>query len=197
MAKIKEVANAMERGKISRDDVKKQLESELDMEPTREVSKHKSATVFKKSTPAKQNTELAYRPDRVKSSIPPVATIPSKKKSWRKPAAAEPMSEVKNTLQTSSGKKLNRREALEHEETVTQRVLEKMRDNPNARLHEMHTEVSMLNRKIEPILARVEHASDMVNRMGHHKTLSSHPGPVGMLSKMGGRLISFYADDLA
>lgn len=37
----------------------------------------------------------------------------------------------------------------------------------------------------------------MVNRMGHHRTLSSHPGPVGMLSKMGGRLISFYADDLA
>ena len=23
------------------------------------------------------------------------------------------------------------------------------------------------------------------------------PGPIGMLSKMGGRLISFYADDLA
>lgn len=37
----------------------------------------------------------------------------------------------------------------------------------------------------------------MMTRMGHHKTLSSHPGPVGMLAKMGGRLISFYSGDLA
>jgi len=27
--------------------------------------------------------------------------------------------------------------------------------------------------------------------------LSNHSGPVSMLSKMGGRLISYYADDLA
>ena len=37
----------------------------------------------------------------------------------------------------------------------------------------------------------------MVKSAGHHQTLSSQPGAVGMLSRMGGRLISFYADDLA
>ena len=61
----------------------------------------------------------------------------------------------------------------------------------------MHTEVGMLNRKIEPLLQRVEQATEMVKSVGHHKSLSAQPGPVGMLSRMGGRLISFYADDLA
>ena len=61
----------------------------------------------------------------------------------------------------------------------------------------MNNEVAMLNRKIEPLLRRVEQASETVKFAGHHKSLSSHPGPVSMLSKMGGRLISFYADDLA
>ena len=37
-----------------------------------------------------------------------------------------------------------------------------MRDNPNAELFQMHNEVSMLNRKIEPILKRVELASERV-----------------------------------
>ena len=80
---------------------------------------------------------------------------------------------------------------------MTQTVREKMRDNPNAQLHHMHTEVGMLNRKIEPLLQRVEQATAMVKSAGHHQSLSSQPGPVGMLSRMGGRLISFYADDLA
>ena len=80
---------------------------------------------------------------------------------------------------------------------VTQKVLERMRDNPNAELHQMHNEVSLLNRKIGPILKRVEMASEMVKRTGAHKSLSQQPGPVGMLAKMGGRLITFYSDDLA
>ena len=33
--------------------------------------------------------------------------------------------------------------------------------------------------------------------MKGHGALSSQPGPVGLLSKMAGRLITFYADDLA
>jgi hypothetical protein len=55
----------------------------------------------------------------------------------------------------------------------------------------------MLNRKIEPILKRVELASERVKKIQEHGSLSSQPGPVGMLSKMAGRLITFYADDLA
>ena len=55
----------------------------------------------------------------------------------------------------------------------------------------------MLNNKIQPILQRVELASERVNQARGHKSLSGQPGPVGMLSKMAGRLITFYADDLA
>ena len=72
-----------------------------------------------------------------------------------------------------------------------------MRDNPNSELFKMHNEVALLNRKIEPILKRVELASDRVKSMKGQGSLSGQPGPVGMLSKMAGRLITFYADDLA
>ena len=72
-----------------------------------------------------------------------------------------------------------------------------MRDNPNTKLHEMATEVELLSRKIDPILKRVEEAQQTIKRSGLHHRLSEQPGPVGMLSKMGGRLIAFYADDLA
>jgi hypothetical protein len=54
----------------------------------------------------------------------------------------------------------------------------------------------MLNRKVEPLLKRVEEAARNVSiaKAGQDPV---HKGPIGMLSKMGGRLISFYADDLA
>ena len=61
----------------------------------------------------------------------------------------------------------------------------------------MHNEVNMLNRKIEPILKRVELASERVKSMKGPGALSNQSGGVGMLAKMGGRLITFYADDLA
>lgn len=60
----------------------------------------------------------------------------------------------------------------------------------------MSTEVELLSRKIDPILKRVEMAQDRINNLPRSK-LSDQPGPMGMLSKMGGRLVAFYADDLA
>jgi hypothetical protein len=72
-----------------------------------------------------------------------------------------------------------------------------MRDNPNSKLRELATEVDLLSRKIDPILRRVEEAQQTIKQSGLHHRLSDQPGPVGMLSKMGGRLIAFYADDLA
>ena len=47
---------------------------------------------------------------------------------------------------------------------MTQQIFERMRDNPNAELFQMHNEVSMLNEKIKPILARVEEASQRVKQ---------------------------------
>lgn len=76
-------------------------------------------------------------------------------------------------------------------------VLEKMRDTPNAHLHSLSNEVALLTNKIGPILSRVEQAQSLVQQANAGNSLSSAPGPVGMLSKMGGRLIAFYADDLA
>ena len=48
---------------------------------------------------------------------------------------------------------------------------------------------------MEPLLKRVEDAARNVIQAGELGPFKK--GPVGMLSKMGGRLISFYADDIA
>ena len=62
----------------------------------------------------------------------------------------------------------------------------------------MATEVELLSRKIDPILQRVEDAQSRISQAkGTHAKLSEAPGPLGMLSKMSGRYVAFYADDLA
>ena len=48
-----------------------------------------------------------------------------------------------------------------------------MRDNPNSELFQMHNEVNMLNRKIDPILKRVEEASERVKTMKGTRALSN------------------------
>ena len=68
-----------------------------------------------------------------------------------------------------------------------------MRDHPNEHIADMQTEVALLQRKIEPLLKRVEEAAERVK----HAQSQGKSGPVSMLAKMGGRMINFYADDLA
>lgn len=53
--------------------------------------------------------------------------------------------------------------------------------------------------KLEPMLAKVEQAQRNIEiaRATHGGNLSSDPGSIGMLSKMGGRMMHYYADDLA
>ncbi len=71
-----------------------------------------------------------------------------------------------------------------------------MREHPNEHLQTLQTEVALLNRKVEPLLKKVEEAARNV-QIAKAGQDTIRRGPLGMLSKMGGRLISFYADDLA
>ena len=146
--------------------------------------------------PSKKNNMGTFDPSRVKSSIPGASQSSSRsfqpyKQRRVKEHAASYVEELKR-VETERAVK------LEAEQEMTQEILERMRDNPNSELFKMHNEVALLNRKIEPILKRVEEASDRVKSVkGHGGSLSGQPGSVGMLSKMAGRLITFYADDLA
>lgn len=82
---------------------------------------------------------------------------------------------------------------LEAEEKLQREVLNKLRDHPNQHLHELQTEVTLLNRKMEPLLKRVEEAAE---RVGIAQDSRRPGGTVGMLAKMGGRMISYYSDHL-
>ena len=137
-----------------------------------------------------------FNPSRVKSSIPK----PSKQsehmrqmiaaKKERDEQSAAYIEELKTT-------EVKRTVQIEEEHRVTKEVLDRLRNNPNSELHQLGQEVGMLSRKINPILKRVEQATENIKWAGHHKTLSNAPGGIGVLAKMGGRLVSFYADDLA
>ena len=41
---------------------------------------------------------------------------------------------------------------MHEEEKMTQEIFDRMRDNPNQALNEIHNEVALLNRKVEPLL---------------------------------------------
>ena len=156
LQKINEKSRQMESGKLSKKAEADRVEIELDHVPTRDGPPKKSKKV-------EQQIATTYDPRRVKSSIPTAANIPKQKKMIQKQV------DYIEELKTQETKRAVR---VEQEQEVTLNVLEKMRDNPNAELFNMHNEVAMLNRKIEPLLKRVELASEMVKKTGHHKALS-------------------------
>ena len=88
-----------------------------------------------------------YNPDRVKSSLPMNARAdyrPAKKVAASSPK--NPMRQVKEQKAATYIEDLKRKEVqravqLRQEEAATQVVLEKMRDNPNTKLFEVHNEV--------------------------------------------------------
>jgi len=98
--------------------------------------------------------------------------------------------------------------SLQQEFDVTHQVLSKLRENPNRHLGELSTQVANLNAQLEPMLKRVEQAQYNVEmaRSTHggpsdaagtlRGLLSQQEGKVGMMARMGGKLMNFYADDL-
>ena len=210
VANIAKANKQMEKGTRDKSlEAKRLVKDEYDMVPTRlkPVSAHGDGVTFTtrmepkeaKILPKKKAAGGTFDPSRVKSSIPGASSssatggaklAPYKQKKQQQNAA--------NYIEELKKAETKRAVKIEQEAEVTQQILERMRDNPNSELFQMHNEVSMLNKKIEPILKRVELASERVKQTNQaHSSLSSQPGPVGMLSKMAGRLITFYADDLA
>ena len=51
---------------------------------------------------------------------------------------------------------------MRQEENATQAVLERMRDNPNAKLFEVHNEVQLLGRKMNQVLQRAEQSANTI-----------------------------------
>lgn len=154
------------------------MEGDLDLVPTKLTKKPKRAS--------QKYLAKSYRPDRVKSSIPKMGEVTSFQKSKNTARYVEDMKK----------QEVERAVKLNEEEKITLQVLEKMRDNPNSSLNELQNEVALLNRKVEPILQRVEQAAKNVYMASSQNPVRRNKGPVGMLAKMGGRLISFYSDEL-
>lgn len=81
---------------------------------------------------------------------------------------------------------------------MTHAVLSRLRNAPNQNLHTLQSDVAHLTTKLEPLLERVEQAQRNIElaRATNLGSLSNQDGPIGMLSKMGGRYIYYHADEL-
>ena len=165
----------MESGKRDKSiEAKRLVKDEYDMVPTRlrPVSATANGMTFTTQMEKKQkplpdiaripNKKIkgTYDPSRVKSSIPGANSSSMKPlSSYRKRKTQENAASYVEELKRVE---VDRAVKLEHEQKLTQEIFEKMRDNPNAELFQMHNEVSLLNEKIKPILHRVELASERV-----------------------------------
>lgn len=87
---------------------------------------------------------------------------------------------------------------LQQEIDVTQQVLSRLRENPNSHIVNLKDQVESLSMKLEPMLQKVEQAQRNIELAKHPKNLSGQEAHgIGMLSKMGGRLMHYYADELS
>lgn len=153
----------MERGQIDPNAEARRLEDELDKVPQREKNPQEKLPHLKPITP-----KPTFNPSRVKSSIPKQSEhakqVASAKKRHSEKSAAY-IEELKTV-------EVKRAVQMEEQDNITRQLLERFRDNPNSELHMLSNEVGLLNRKIEPLLRRVEQATDTIKLAGHHKSLS-------------------------
>ena len=164
----------------------RQMEEELDMVPTKQKSARSNASNNNKWKKINSSSSMqSFRPERVKSSIPKVAS--SKKQLQKEPST--------KFLQELQQQEVERAVQQHNQQLIETQVLTKLRDHPNEHLNDLQSEVALLNRKVEPLLKRVEEAARNIAYASEKPQFKQ--GPVSMLSKMGGRLINFYADDIA
>ena len=114
------------------------------MVPTKEKSTSRS-NLSQKAGSKGFAKDRSYNPNRVKSSIP---------KQIR--AKQDNLHRSVKYLEEMQKNEVERSVKMHHEEKLTKEIFQRLRDNPNSELHDLQTEVKMLNRKVEPLLQRVE-----------------------------------------
>lgn len=122
----------------------KRFEDELDLIPTKDSKSTQRTNPSARSAKSLKNKQhQSYNPDRVKSSIPKAA---QQKKNLRDGKYLEELreQEVKRAIRQ------------QEDDQIQQEVIKKLKDAPNEHLHELSNEVALLNRKVEPLLKRVE-----------------------------------------
>lgn len=159
------------------------IHDDLDVIPTKDTNRSQKSQISNTSKKSAQN--LSYRPDRVKSSIPKAASKPQKQVIHI--PTVQPIEIQKAEVE--------RAVRMQREEDIAREAVRRLKDNPNEHISELQTEVALLTRKVEPLLKRVEEAAMNVKIASEGNPLRK--GPLGMLGKMGARMINFYADDLA
>lgn len=89
---------------------------------------------------------------------------------------------------------IERQMQLELEKEVAIDILSKFKQNPNLEMHKVQRELERINHRLDPIMEQVD---QQITNAGFTKRLKDQTNAIGMISKIAGRYISFYSDDLA
>lgn len=153
-----------------------------------EELKEKMKTPEKKS-PSKSNPEMSPVKSQSKSPARSLKSLVSSKASLKK------KSSIANAAITMMHKKeIERQMQLELEKDIAIDILSKFKQNPNLEMHKVQKELERVNQRLNPIMEQID---QQITNVGFTKRLKDQANAIGMISKIAGRYISFYSDDLA
>ena len=148
----------------------------------------KYATPEKKST-LKEKIELSPMKHKSKSPARSLKSLASSKASINKKSSL-----ANAAISMMHKKEIERQMQLELEKDMAIDILSKFKQNPNVEMHKVQRELERINQRLNPIMEQVD---QQIANVGFTKRLKDQANAIGMVSKIAGRYISFYSDDLA
>jgi hypothetical protein len=116
-------------------------------------------------------------------------------KSAKSSAAMAKKSAIAGTaIKMMQENEIRRQVQIEKEQELTIEVLGKFRQNPNMEMHKVQKDLERINQRLDPIMNQVD---QQLTNVGFTQRLKDQANSIGMISKIAGRYISFYSDDLA
>ena len=142
------------------------------------------ANLVGSGSPAKPVVKPLLEKMNSKSSITKEPKAESKKKS-----------SLANIAMTMMHKQeIERQMQLDMEKDMAIEILGKFKQNPNFEMHKVQMDLERINQKLDPIMDKVD---QQLHNVGITKRFKDQANAVGLVSKIAGRYISFYSDELA
>lgn len=185
-------------------DVKSKIKGEMTMPESYKEYKQKGTTSKKQTSMSEsvQQTPVKYnisQTDALGSASPdqPIIKpqIMNEKITKESKASLKKKSNLANAAITMMHKnEIERQLQLDLERDMAIELLGKYRQNPNFEMHKIQLDLERINQKLDPIMDKVD---QQIHNVGVAKRFKDQANAVGLVSKIAGRYISFYSDELA
>jgi hypothetical protein len=98
------------------------------------------------------------------------------------------------TIKLLQEHEIRRQVQLEKEQELAIEVLSRFHQNPNLEMHKLQRELERVGQKLDPVMEMVD---QRLGDVGIVPRLKDQANTLGMISRIAGRYVSFYSDELA